>query len=368
MTPRLLLVTPVSPFSAQASGAQWRSWLYFLAMSRMGCVDVLVLSSQASDAPEGITQLRDGGVLVSSAQRGRALPALLTKALPLPLVDYALLVVRYASSFMTLSLPHGSRFIADLDDFSFRLSGPALRSPAMWKAWAAKWCIRQLVMPTLRRASGLVFAAGQDSFGIDGVPSLVLSNVCPEPPSLSECNPVPGHLLIVGSMWYPPNRDAVNWFLDKVWPVLKVRHAGLTLRIAGAAPKAQLARWAGRDGVSAEGFVVSLAEAYARAAVVLVPVLSGGGSTIKLLEALGHGRPCVVTSFAHQAFAATLRDGEHLRVADSAAAFVEQCYRLLAEPGLAEALGQRGRDQVCARFTPEKFIASATAFCQRAMT
>jgi glycosyltransferase involved in cell wall biosynthesis len=95
--------------------------------------------------------------------------------------------------------------------------------------------------------------------------------------------------------------------------------------------------------VTLHGFVPDLAAAYAAAEVVCVPLLHGGGSPLKFIEAMAYGLPVVATAHA----AALLEDatpGEQFLVAPDPAAFADAITELLADPARCAALGSAGRD------------------------
>ena len=102
----------------------------------------------------------------------------------------------------------------------------------------------------------------------------------------------PPEALLVGNFSYPPNREGLDFLLDEVMPRVWAEAPQLRLTVAGHGYEAP----AGADPrLSVLGFVDSLDDLYARAACALVPLLSGGGSPVKFIEALAHGLPVVAT-------------------------------------------------------------------------
>ena len=104
------------------------------------------------------------------------------------------------------------------------------------------------------------------------------------------------------------------------------------------------------------GWVDELAPELARAAVVVAPLLSGGGTKLKVLEALAAGRPVAATTVGAEGI--EVGDGEHLLVADGVEAFVAAVDRLLADRDLAGRLGAAGRLQMGERYSWDSLAAT----------
>jgi len=102
-------------------------------------------------------------------------------------------------------------------------------------------------------------------------------------------------LIFVASFGYVPNVDAALWFVRTVWPGLRVRIPQLKLLLVGRDPPASVIDLRRCPGVTVTGSVPDLGPLYARASLALVPLRAGGGTRIKLLEALAHGVPVVAT-------------------------------------------------------------------------
>ena len=150
--------------------------------------------------------------------------------------------------------------------------------------------------------------------------------------------------VFLGSMDWWPNDDGIRWFLDEIWPRARRAVPGLTLRIVGRNPGSELLARAGRDGVEVLGGVPDVRPFMAAASVFVVPLRVGGGTRLKILEALGIRSPIVSTRIGCEGI--DLEDGEHLLVADDPASFAEQMARIIAEPGLADKLREAGYQRV----------------------
>jgi glycosyltransferase involved in cell wall biosynthesis len=165
-------------------------------------------------------------------------------------------------------------------------------------------------------------------------------------------------VLMVGALWYQPNKDALNWFLQHAWPAIRERNPGARFRAVGAAPPETRARWQTVPGVECPGFVDSLAEEYKRARVTIALMQSGGGTQIKALESLAHGRVPVVSGFVAGGFAPHLADGQSLYVADRATLVTNRVTQLLQDPASGEALARHGRQTVLDQYSPARFTAA----------
>ena len=158
----------------------------------------------------------------------------------------------------------------------------------------------------------------------------------------------PGHgIVFVGTLGWHPNRDAVEFLLSEVWPVLSANNQDRRLFIVGRDPPAAARAAAGDPRVQVTGFVPDV-RPYLRAASIFVcPIRIGGGTRLKVLDALAMGKPLVATALAVEGL--ELTEGEHYLRAETAMEFVTQIERLEQHPELRRALGAAGRRRVTDR-------------------
>jgi polysaccharide biosynthesis protein PslH len=164
------------------------------------------------------------------------------------------------------------------------------------------------------------------------VPNVVdLASISPPPVPASA-----PRALFVGDFSYPPNQRALRFLVEEVMPRLWPRTPEAQLLVAGH----QLTLGPRTDPrVRSLGFVPSIADAYAQAACVVVPLLEGGGSPLKFVEALAHGLPVGATGAA--AAGLEVADGVHERRAAGPEAFAAALADVLGD-GAAE-MAMRGR-------------------------
>ncbi len=158
-------------------------------------------------------------------------------------------------------------------------------------------------------------------------------------------------LLFIGNMGYPPCVDAVLYFCREILP--RIRHAigAVDLWIVGRDPLPEVLRLDG-DGVHVTGQVDDVIPYYRRSAVCVVPLRAGGGTRLKILEALALGRPVVSTTLGCEGL--ELVDGEHLLIADSPERFAEKTVRLLADRQLRRHISSNGRHLAESRYDWDK--------------
>lgn len=157
--------------------------------------------------------------------------------------------------------------------------------------------------------------------------------------------PEPGRLIFTGSFRYRPNHDAMLWFLGEVYPALTRRFSGIRLVITGD--------HAGRplppaDNVLLTGRVADVRPWIASSWASLAPIRTGGGTRLKILEAMSLGTPVIATSKGVEGIDA--QHGRHLLVADSPAEYAAAVAAVLEDPRLRSALTRRALDLVAARY------------------
>jgi glycosyltransferase involved in cell wall biosynthesis len=161
--------------------------------------------------------------------------------------------------------------------------------------------------------------------------------------------PLPKHLLFFGKLDYFPNHDAVNYCLREIWPRIRDQVPDAELQVVGpAASAAMQAAIAASPGASWLGRVDDIPATIRAAAVVIVPLRAGGGTRLKILEAMAVARPVVSTTIGAEGLAMT--DGVELLIADEPVRFAERVIGLLGDPDSAELLGARARSAVQQRF------------------
>ena len=171
------------------------------------------------------------------------------------------------------------------------------------------------------------------------VACIPLGGFVPERASSAVGN-APGRLLFIGNFGHPPNVDSMHRLVAEILPAVRRRVPSATLQVIGrGAPP--LPRAASRDGVIIVGEVEDVAPYLDDAAVVVVPARLGGGTRVKVLEALAAGKAVVATPRAIEGIA--IEPGVHAVVAESDAALADAIAALLEDAPRRAALGAAAR-------------------------
>jgi glycosyltransferase involved in cell wall biosynthesis len=172
---------------------------------------------------------------------------------------------------------------------------------------------------------------GVDTKSFDGLPKVARTRV-----------------LFVGAMAYHANSDAILTFTDRVWPAIRDRFPQWTLTLVGSDPPPQVRALAERPGVEVTGTVPDVRPYYSEAALAIVPLLTGGGTRLKILEALAAGVPVVSTSLGVEGLA--VHHGQEVLIADNESDWLPACSSLADQGELWQKLVATGRRLVESRY------------------
>lgn len=324
----VLLIVPIAP-DATGNGLAMRAGMWLEALAETGAVDVVVVPVSGAATPSSwaralarrivtadvpndavaarshtTMQLADP-VLRERLQRCQPLPARARLAPPtladgildqLPGLDRPVVVVMrdyLAPLGLWIARRHAARrVVVDLDDDSATMAvdgGDHEGADAL----------ERLLSEWLPDADAVFAASPAESSALADrlhLPVSVAPNAIrlPDPPAPA---PARDRLLFVGNLTYDPNVDAARVLVDDVLPALRGSVPGATVTLVGAYDD-RLAELVDRPGVTLTGWVDDVGEHYAGADVVVVPLRTGAGTRIKVLEAMAHRRPVVATPTA----------------------------------------------------------------------
>lgn len=138
----------------------------------------------------------------------------------------------------------------------------------------------------------------------------------------------PPRIVFTGSMDWEPNIDAVDYFCSEIWPAIRKEFPNAIFQIVGRNPFAKVQRLAS-ESVQVTGTVPSVAEYLEKASVVVVPLRIGGGTRLKIFEAMAVGKALVSTSIGAEGL--EVESGRDLLLADTASSFADAVLLLLRD-------------------------------------
>ena len=156
------------------------------------------------------------------------------------------------------------------------------------------------------------------------------------------------YIVFTGAMDYPPNIDAASWLCSEILPLLQSSAPGIRLKIVGKNPHTRVLELRRRNGVEVTGTVPDIRSYVAESLALVVPLRSGGGTRLKILEAMALERPVISTTVGAEGL--DINPGGNILIADDAQKFVNQIRSLLESPEKAEAIGKAGRRLVTGKY------------------
>ena len=163
-------------------------------------------------------------------------------------------------------------------------------------------------------------------------------------------SPETGHLVMVSGMNWFPNRDAAIFMAQDIWPLVSAVIPASRLTIVGTSPPPAILELAARDTrVAVTGFANDVRPYIERAQIYLCPMRDGGGTRLKILDALAMCRPIVATTMALEGIAVTPE--REVLIANTPAEFVSQIERIVKNPEFGRELAVNGRAYVERHFS-----------------
>jgi len=175
----------------------------------------------------------------------------------------------------------------------------------------------------------------------------------------------PGTVVFVGSLDWLPNVDGLTWFVAEVWPLVRQQCPQARLRLVGRNPGAEIQGLAQQPGVELVGTVPDTRPWLSKSEVSIVPLRIGGGTRLKIFEAMAMGLPVVSTTLGAEGL--QVQNGVDVVVADESRALATAVVDLLNSPGKRAAIGGAARRLVEREFSAESVARQFESICRRAV-
>jgi len=158
----------------------------------------------------------------------------------------------------------------------------------------------------------------------------------------SDAEPEPNTLVFAGGLSWYPNISGIRFFVRDIWPILKQKCSGIRMYLAGRSPGLALVQLAQSDSaIELVADPVDIRPWIWKASVFICPIIDGGGTRLKLLDAMAMGKAIVSTTIGAEGL--DTREGQEILVADRPEDFAAQVLRVLQDSQLRKHLAAQGR-------------------------
>jgi polysaccharide biosynthesis protein PslH len=345
------VITSVTP--TVSSGAGLRTYAVVAALSRIGTTTVLFVRHPAREVDHTFSALAGvrfvevrpsrgvGRALTYTRSRIEGVPDGLARGISQEMKQAAAAIPQcqavvadgpvVAAAVLSLARRRRAAYLAHNLESGFRADGifrPLARlERRLLREFEESWMVTEADCVAGRALAG-------DRVRLRVVPNAVDVSAMPNSDKSSS-----QRLIFVGDLTYAPNKEGLTFLLDEVMPRVWREVPGVSLVIAGRGESPAPVD----DRVLSYGFVENLDDVYQSGGIAVVPLLSGGGSPLKFIEAMARGLPVVSTSRAASLIEHG-RDGQHFLACESARVFADAIVSLLRSPERAVSLGRAARD------------------------
>lgn len=172
-------------------------------------------------------------------------------------------------------------------------------------------------------------------------------------------------LFHIGSMNWSPNVEGIEWFLDEVWPTIHEKHPTLTFTLAGRSIPESISQRHDAN-VNVVGAVPSANEFMLEHDLMVVPLLSGSGIRVKIVEAMALGKVVITTSVGAEGLA--VENGKHLFIANTPEEFLAVIDKCIVTPDICTIIGENARDLISVKHDCGIITQKMVDFYQKIMT
>ena len=240
---------------------------------------------------------------------------------------------------------HNAEWILQKRAFTTDIQHPS-RWPAAVYSWLQWHRLVRYEAEVMRKTAHTVAMSEQDKAALRQIYPGASITIVPNGVDLAAYSQfsgdsIPYDMVFTGKMDVRPNSDAVLWFGQHVLPLIQARRPGTPFAIVGQRPHARLDALRANPGITIPGYVDDVRPYIAGSAVYVAPLRVGGGTRLKILEAMTMGKAIVSTRVGAEGFPVT--GGQELILADRPESFAPAVLDLLDNPARRAKLGQAGK-------------------------
>jgi glycosyltransferase involved in cell wall biosynthesis len=246
-----------------------------------------------------------------------------------------------------------------IEDLEPTMISNKIRSPDIWlyrmRYGLTWWKHRRHLAHVLERADGCTVPSKREQAEVRGIMrhsiplelipnGLDLDRYCLRWSSLEEKT-----LIFPGSLAYKANFEAVDFFLKDIFPLILAENPGVKFIVTGRTDQVKLDQLRTNEQVVFTGYLEDVRETVFQSTVCIVPLLTGGGTRMKILESMALKTPVVSTSLGAEGL--EVESNETIFIADTPKEFSRAVLRLLSEPALRAHFSEKGRKLVEDRYS-----------------
>ncbi len=224
--------------------------------------------------------------------------------------------------------------------------------------------LKRFEIGILNKMDGIVAITPVDARNLDrlshstniiSIPFGINLETLPEKP----VQPAEASLFHIGTMNWYPNEESIKWLITEVWPKVSRRLPEIELHLAGRYMPTWLTKLS-LPHVTVDGEVPDVWEYMQRFSIMVVPLFSGSGIRIKIVEAMAAGKAIITTAIGAEGI--NYENGQHLLIAKDANSFTEAIVRLCNDKALRDSLSENARKLIAKEHDNNKLMLKLTAF------
>lgn len=368
---KVLFVTNVNPFTA-SFGAEQRSYVFLKSFIQNGCdVDVAYVGETKEAKPEcplgvNIAFWNDGHHWQFSRLKNYLRIATF-KMYPSSyelesiidgLIDgnhYEYIACRYIPTAAFAGLfKYAERLLLDIDDMPEPAMAAQLKSDTWYRKVYHKFMLRSIRHETNRWISKVKACFLPDKMQADLNHCLFLPNIPVYHSDNVFINKNCKNILFIGLMSFRPNFEGMDHFITNCWNRILQTVPNASLYIAGKGLSEELKqKWMSYKNIHPLGFIDNVTEFYSQGNIVIVPVYSGAGTNIKVIEALAFGKATVITPFSTKGYDAILENGKNTYIANTDEEYIGMVLKLLNNDDLTWEIAKEGHAKAVQFYSQE---------------
>lgn len=360
MRKKVLFITIVNPFTA-TFGAEQRSYVFLQSFLQNGCeVDVAYLGQTLEDRSNCPQNVRivywNEGHQWGFSKKNNLLRLATIRMFPVcddqeQIIDriveqnhYDYIACRYLPAAAYCGLfKYSDRLLLDIDDMPAQAMAAQMEPGKWYKELYHRRMVKSAANETERwinkaKTCFLPNHSQADYYRCTFLPNIPLYHA-----DKVEYRADSKAILFIGLMSFGPNKDGVNHFIRNCWDSIVDRVPEASFIIAGKGVNEEMKiEWESHRNITVLGFVESVADFYQIGNIVVVPVYSGAGTNIKVIEALSLGKATVLTPFSTKGYENILDNGNNTIIAKTDKDYSDAIVKLLRDGDLCRSIANNG--------------------------